>query len=771
MSQFFIWFAAGMNFPSWCWVSAPASLGLSLMGAVTAILVGSLVGAVVMGILSRMGGRLGVAQQIQARGPLGFFGNFVPVAYINIFAGIGWAAVTVILGAQAAHALAPAIPYWLAALVLVSVQLVVAIYGYNMIHYLQRILAVVLFFGFLVITVVSVARGYQGAFGSRPGGRLLGRRRRRLGDVRGVLPVVPHRLVAVRLGLLALPARPGTGSTGPPACGRPSGNFVSLSWLGIAGAILGGSATSGESPIEALHRLTGPFAIPALLTVLLSSFSQNFLNVYGGAISIQTLRIPVSRRTAVIFICATAFLISLWADEDFESKFKTFLFLGAYLIAPFGAVLLLDYVLETATTRADRRAVRDQPDLGVGVRRLARRCGRVDAVLAAVLLHRARSPSRIPSGATSPTSSDSSSRASGVRAATTGSRRCGTARACRPDLALPSEAGASGDHPPGSVRRAAFQDAPRGPRRCTRSPPADRRRPRRRNSRTNPGVPKASPGTIATSASSSTAAASVEALLIARSADLLAEQAADRGVHVERALRHRALHAGDRREQPDDGAPPTVERGPHLVDGVERPGQRGDRRALGHVGHVRRQVEYRPTRGPAAPRPASGPRHMVRDGSRQGYRADLVRADHMLLTRATGPSPTSQSSHVDGLAVDESTLTARACRSDPPQRDRLGARSSPRGGPGHRRRDRCPHQLARHRRDRPTVPSPPGPFAVRLDQVVWIVAIVAVAVGVAFFGVGLWPASTLPQASLLAVGVTVATSSRRAAAHGRAQPT
>jgi NCS1 family nucleobase:cation symporter-1 len=124
-----------------------------------------------------------------------------------------------------------------------------------------------------------------------------------------------------------------------------AGNFISLSWLGIAGAILGGSAVSGETPIEVLHRLTGPFAIPALLTVLISSFSQNFLNVYGGAISVQTLRIPVSRRTAVIIICAAAYVISLWAGEGFEAKFKTFLFMGAYLIAPFGAILLLDYVL------------------------------------------------------------------------------------------------------------------------------------------------------------------------------------------------------------------------------------------------------------------------------------------------------------------------------------------------------------------------------------------------------------------------------------------
>ncbi len=344
ISQFFIWFAAGMNFPIMVLGFSAVSLGLSLTSAVVATLVGSFVGAVVMGILSRMGGRLGVAQQIQARGPLGFFGNFVPVAYVNIFAGIGWAAVTVILGAQAAHALFPIIPFWLAALVLVALQLVVAVYGYNMIHYLERILAVVLFFGFLMITVVSISRGWEGGFDSNPQAKYW------VGGVGGWITFMGYFLSF----LIAwwpfasdysryLPDEDhvsrGTGIW------TFAGNFISLAWLGIAGAILGGSAATGESPIEALHRLTGPFAIPALLTVLISSFSQNFLNVYGGAISVQTLRIPVSRRTAVIVICAAAYLISLWADEGFEAKFKTFLFMGAYLIAPFGAILLLDYVL------------------------------------------------------------------------------------------------------------------------------------------------------------------------------------------------------------------------------------------------------------------------------------------------------------------------------------------------------------------------------------------------------------------------------------------
>jgi NCS1 nucleoside transporter family len=351
MSQFFIWFAAGMNFPIMVLGFLAVSYGLSLTASVTAIVAGSFVGAVVMGVLSRMGGRLGVAQQIQARGPLGFFGNFIPVAYVNVFAGIGWASVTVILGAQALEALVPAIPFWLGALVLVGIQLVVAIFGYNMIHYLERILAVVLFFGFLMITVVSVARGWQGGFDANPSAKYW------IGGVGGWITFAGFFLSF----LIAwwpfasdysryLPDEDHVNrATG---VWTFAGNFLSLSWLGIAGALLGSSALTGESPIDALVRLTGPFYAPALLVVLISSFSQNFLNVYGGAISVQTLRIPVSRRTAVIVICAAAYLISLWGGEGFEAKFKTFLFVGAYLIAPFGAVLLLDYVFGRRHDRA-----------------------------------------------------------------------------------------------------------------------------------------------------------------------------------------------------------------------------------------------------------------------------------------------------------------------------------------------------------------------------------------------------------------------------------
>lgn len=347
-SQFFVWFAANLNFPIMMLGFSAITLGLSLFAAATAVIAGAAAGALLMATMSRMGVRLGVPQQIQARGPLGFLGNFLPVTYINVFAGIGWASVTVILGGKAIAELAP-VPFWVGSLALTLVQLVVAIYGYNMIHYLERILTVVLFPLFVLITVVALTRGsgtfpadpaasgYVGGFGgwiTFAGGffAFLVAWSPFASDYSRYLPDTRRssRLSALYTGL---------------------GTFVTVSWLGILGALLANSATTTDS-IAALYQLTGPFAVPALAAVILSAMSQNFLNVYGGAISLQTLRLPLTRPQGVTLICVLAFLISLWGESGIEAKFEVFLSLTAYFIAPFAAVLLLDYYVGGRSRRS-----------------------------------------------------------------------------------------------------------------------------------------------------------------------------------------------------------------------------------------------------------------------------------------------------------------------------------------------------------------------------------------------------------------------------------
>lgn len=337
-SQFFIWFAAGMNFPIIVLGFSAAYFGLSMMQAIVAIVGAALLGGLAMGVLSRMGVRLGVPQQMQSRGPLGFIGNLFPVAYVNVFAGVGWASVTVILGGKAIEELT-GFPFWASALGLMLMQLAVAVMGYNLIHYLQRVLSIVLFLAFIMITVVSISRGGVSMAADPSAEGYLG--------VGGWIIFFGYFLSYLIAWLpfasdysRYLPDTKGTRRGAGVFAGL--GNFVTLTWMGVVGVVLAGSATSTD-PITALNELMGPWAVPGLLAIALSSFSQNFLNVYGGAISIQTMGIPVKRHIAVIFICVASYLIALWGQDGFYDGFTVFLNLTAYFIAPFAAVLICDY--------------------------------------------------------------------------------------------------------------------------------------------------------------------------------------------------------------------------------------------------------------------------------------------------------------------------------------------------------------------------------------------------------------------------------------------
>lgn len=354
-SQFFLWFAAGMNFPIVVLGFSAAYFGLPFWAAVLAILLAGVTSAAGMGYLSAMGVRLGIPQQMQGRGPLGFIGNLFPVAYVNVFAGVGWAAVTVILGGKAIELLT-GVPFWLSALVLMGIQLGVAVIGYNLIHFLQRILSFVLVVGFVFITIVAAANGrvVNTANTDAPGFDGIGGWIIFFGWFFSfIVAWMPFASDYSRY----LPNTPGNRRGASWA--TMLGNFITLAWMGILGTVLGSVATASDS-IGALKEVMGPWAPVGLGIVALSSFTQNFLNVYGGAISIQTMGLPVKRHTGVIFICAASYLVALWGQSGFNEGFTAFLNLTAYCIAPYVAVLVCDYLFGGRRTERGLRELFDK---------------------------------------------------------------------------------------------------------------------------------------------------------------------------------------------------------------------------------------------------------------------------------------------------------------------------------------------------------------------------------------------------------------------------
>ena len=150
---------------------------------------------------------------------------------------------------------------------------------------------------------------------------------------------------------------------------------------------------------------------------------------------------------------------------------------------------------------------------------------------------------------------------------------------------------------------------------------------------------------------------------------------------------------------------------------------------------------------------------VLRDGARQVVPgAELVRGDVVLLTAGDRISADLRLERVDGLAVDESTLTGESVPVRPDSGSTVHAGTFVAQGEADAAvvatgaGTRLAGIAAMTRRTH----HPPSPLAVRLGQVVRTMAVIALAVGVLFFAVALWLGMRLTDGFVFAIGVTVA---------------
>lgn len=81
-----------------------------------------------MGVPAGIGIKLGVPRQVQSRGPMDFFGNFLPITVLTIVSATGWTAVNAVFAVIALQTLVDG-PFALAATLIFAVQSVFAIWG------------------------------------------------------------------------------------------------------------------------------------------------------------------------------------------------------------------------------------------------------------------------------------------------------------------------------------------------------------------------------------------------------------------------------------------------------------------------------------------------------------------------------------------------------------------------------------------------------------------------------------------------------------------
>lgn len=344
----YVWFGANMELPVVAAGAATVAGGLSLGWTVVGIIVGVLLCTLFMAAHSAQGPHLGLPQ-IQSRAQFGYYGAAFPLIFV-VFMYLGFYAAGVVLGAQALAALV-GLDVPAAIVVLSAASAVVAIFGYNLIHRVERFLSFLVAAVFGVLTVLLVALHHSGAVMAQPSSGFA------LGPflLAVSVPAISQLAFAPYVADYAryLPERTSVRSV---FWYTYAGVGVSGAWLMIFGAAL--RQQLGGEPVAAIGQLAHGagawFAAITELALILGVLGINALNVYGAYMSALTFVTTFTRRWRGGLRLRLAYLIPVAVvstyfgflyQANLLDSFETFLMLILALMSPWTAINLADYYL------------------------------------------------------------------------------------------------------------------------------------------------------------------------------------------------------------------------------------------------------------------------------------------------------------------------------------------------------------------------------------------------------------------------------------------
>lgn len=294
---------------------------LSFVAAVTAVIVGSVLGGLILGASLSLGAHTGAPAMVLLRGLLGARASFLPTA-LNILQCLGWAIfelVTIALGLDAlthGH-----LPRWLCILGGGVITTALTIRPLGWIRALRKYVTVLVVAALVVLVIGLLRRHGQHLSGSWQGFWL---------SVDSVM--------ALTLSWVPLGADYSRHSRGAGAAF--AGGFVGYGITQVACLLIGliGLSQVAVDPNRLFDLFIGlPLGTIAFAVLVIRETDQSFANVYSTAISIQNLRPSWDRRVLSLIIGAATTLLALTIHID---DYTNFLYLIGGVFVPLSAVLI-----------------------------------------------------------------------------------------------------------------------------------------------------------------------------------------------------------------------------------------------------------------------------------------------------------------------------------------------------------------------------------------------------------------------------------------------
>ncbi len=340
-----MWAGAFLNYASLLTGSLLVVFGLGILDSLTAIVVGALLAAIVLGLVSVSGPRGGVPQIVFSRLIFGYRGAYLAGA-LTLFLAVGWFAVDCVIATNAltqvfeefgASGKQP-LPALILLLVVV-VSIVVAIYGHKTLVIFERYGAAVFLAFSVLLLAVLWPKIHWGLGPSVHGTAHLG------AWILGAS--VTFALVASWFSFAADYSRyvPERTSAGSVASWVAAGSAIPTIALGTLGVLfLSINAKSGDLLGTIIHNIPLPLAVAFLLFVALGMIWANYMDVYTAGLVALALGAALQRWQTALLAGVIGGLLASYAlfVGSFLSAYTNFL-LVTYIWAPaWASVLLLD---------------------------------------------------------------------------------------------------------------------------------------------------------------------------------------------------------------------------------------------------------------------------------------------------------------------------------------------------------------------------------------------------------------------------------------------
>ena len=339
--QFWTWTSPNLEFATvFVGVISVWFFGQSFWMATLAVVLGSALGSLSMGVLAARGPLFGVPQMVLSRISFGFVGNILPAGINSLVAGVGWFAVNSVSGAFALNALTKLDAKWCLVIIVVA-QITVAFFGHNLVHMFERISFPLLVVAFVIAAVFISGKMHPGAI-------------HETGGIAGFLVTLgaafgyaagwnPYASDYTRY----LPPDTNRRATGWWAA---LGVFVSCVILETMGAAAATAVAPADNPTGAFTSLLPTWAADVtLVAIALGAICANALNVYSGALSFLSIgfQVPLGLRRAIVALVfgIAGYLLAASGLHDAGQKYNDFLLIIAYWIGPWLGVYFTDQFL------------------------------------------------------------------------------------------------------------------------------------------------------------------------------------------------------------------------------------------------------------------------------------------------------------------------------------------------------------------------------------------------------------------------------------------